>query len=177
MKRLAACFVLVVGMASAEVSILQDNTKQDARLEGANSQRSRTSFGIRTALTAERLKYELQKDGSYRVKVTLGKRQQFVYVWSDRTLESIAYIAPDEDSIVPSAWITTLNRNCTVKGKWVQKEVTFEERRKKVTRNALVFDFPATEAVKSKELADAIRTVSKIADAAEQEFSLESDTY
>ena len=177
MKLFAACFVCMLGTAYAEVSILQDNSKQDTRMEGDNPQRSRTSFGIRTALTAERLKYDLQKDGSYKVKVTLGKRQQFVYVWPGRTLESIAFIAPDADSVIPSAWITKLNRNCTVKGKWMQKEVTFEERRKKVTRNALVFTFSATEAVKSKELADAIRTVSKIADVAEQELSLESDTY
>ncbi|MBQ3342857.1 MAG: hypothetical protein IJG84_13230 [Kiritimatiellae bacterium] len=193
-------------MAYAEVSILQGNSKHDTRMESGRHQRHLTShatsskgfpshvqshqaseadslrkktppFGIRTALAAERLKYELQKDGSYKVKVVLGSRQQFVYVLSDRTLESIAYIAPEDDYVIPVGWIRTLNRNCMVGGKWVQKEVSFEERRKKVTRNALVFTLSATEAVKSKELADAIRIVARAADDAEQDLSLESDNY
>lgn len=145
------------------------------RMGGTTAQKAPSKLGVRTALAAERLKYEPQKDGSYKVKVSVGNRWQFVYVWPNRRLESIAYIASEENSIIPNGWIKTLNRNCMVEGEWMQKEVTVEVKRKKVERNALVFVFSASDAERSKDLADAIRTVARIADDAEQELSSVSD--
>ncbi|MBR0197778.1 MAG: hypothetical protein IJQ34_06570 [Kiritimatiellae bacterium] len=141
------------------------------RMVGTTAQKASSKLGVRTALAAERLKYEPQKDGSYKVKVSVGNRRQFVYVWPNRRLESIAYIVPEENYTIPNGWIKTLNRNCMVEGEWLQKEVTVEVKREKVERNALVFVFSAADAERSKDLAEAIRTVAKIADDAEQEYS------
>lgn len=145
------------------------------RMVGTTAQKTQSKLGVRTSLAAERLKYEPQKDGSYKVKVPIGNRRQFVYVWPNRRLESIAYIAPEENYIIPNGWMKSLNRNCMVEGEWMQKEVTVEVKGEKVERKALVFVFSATEAEKSKDLADAIRTVAKIADDAEQELSSAGD--